>query len=216
LAARSLVNRDCILIWLSSEWDETLLRPNKAADEERSSILRIFADVIQTLSGLELQRRERDADSESKGDETVSARPTWLTDVGMFIKKAAIGAGMSNYRYICSRDSRTDSERLEALSKMLLQTSTVELNTEAFLALTNRLGALKSQSSKTTENLFEASLNLAPTEFDLKYRKEQLQGAVDGLRRQVTRSKGEVGDWARKEVRQAIFERETGSVVVDA
>jgi hypothetical protein len=99
---------------------------------------------------------------------------------------------------------------------MLLQTSTIELNTEAFLALTNRLGVLKSQNSKTTENLFQASLNLAPTEFDLKYRIEKLQGAVDGLRRQVTRSTGEVGAWARKEVRQAIFERETGSVVVDA
>ena len=99
---------------------------------------------------------------------------------------------------------------------MLLQTSTIELNTEAFLALTNRLGVLKSQNSKTNENLFEASLNLAPTEFDLKYRKDKLQGAVDSLRRQVTRSTGEVGAWARKEVRQAIFERETGSVVVDA
>jgi hypothetical protein len=173
--------------------------------------------VIRTLSGLELQRRERDAGgAEGKDDETVSARPTWLTDVGMFIRKAAIGAGMSNQRYICSRDSRTDSDRLEALSKMLLQTSTIELNPEAFLALTDRLGVLKSQSSKTTENLFQASLNLAPTEFDLKYRKDKLQGAVDSLRRQVTRSTGEVGAWARKEVRQAIFERETGSVVVDA
>lgn len=76
-----------------------MLRPNKAADEERSSILRIFADVIQTLSGLELQRRERDAGAEGKDDETVSARPTWLTDVGMFIKKAAIEAGMSSQRY---------------------------------------------------------------------------------------------------------------------
>jgi hypothetical protein len=179
--------------------------------------LRIFADVIQTLSGLELQRRERDAGAaEDKDDETVTARPTWLTDVAMFIKKAAIGAGLSSYRYICSRDSRTDSERLEALSKMLLQTSTIELNTEAFLALTNRLSALKSQNSKTTENLFEASLNLAPTEFDLKYRKDKLQGAVNSLRRQVTRSTGEVGDWVRKEVREAIFEKETGSSVVNA
>ena len=96
MAARSLVNRDCILIWLSSEWDETLLRPHKAADEERSSILRIFGDVIQTLSGLELQRRERDGAAEGKDDEAVIARPTWLTDVGMFIKKAAIQAGMSS------------------------------------------------------------------------------------------------------------------------
>jgi hypothetical protein len=99
---------------------------------------------------------------------------------------------------------------------MLLQTSTIELNTEAFLALTSRLDTLKSRYSKTVENLFQASLNLAPTEFDLQYRKDKLQGAVDGLRRQVTRSIGQVGDWARKEVRQAIFERETGSAVVDA
>jgi hypothetical protein len=168
------------------------------------------------LSGLELQRRERDDAAGGKDVEAVSARPTWLTDVGMFIRKAAVGAGMLNYRYICSRDSRTDSERLEALSKMLLQTSTIELNTEAFLALTNRLSALKSQNSKTTENLFEASLNLAPTEFDLKYRKDKLQGAVNSLRRQVTRSTGEVGDWVRKEVREAIFEKETGSSVVNA
>jgi hypothetical protein len=168
--------------------------------------LRIFADVIQTLSGLELQRRERDDAAEGKDVEAVSARPTWLTDVGMFIRKAAVGAGMLNYRYICSRDSRTDSERLEALSKMLLQTSTIELNTEAFLALTKRLGALKSQSSKTTENLFEASLNLAPTEFDLKYRKDKLQGAVDHLQRRVTRLDGPVGEWTRREVRRAVFE----------
>jgi len=94
---------------------------------------------------------------------------------------------------------------------MLLQTSTIELNTEAFLALTSRLDSLKSKNSKTIENLFEASLNLAPTEFDLKYRKEKLQGAVDSLRRQVTRSNGEIGLWARKEIRQAIFERESGS-----
>jgi len=94
---------------------------------------------------------------------------------------------------------------------MLFQTSTIELNTEAFLALTSRLDSLKSKNSKTIENLFEASLNLAPTEFDLKYRKDKLQGAVDSLRRQVTRSDGEVGLWARKEIRQAIFERESGS-----
>jgi len=99
---------------------------------------------------------------------------------------------------------------------MLLQVSSIELNTEAFLALTSRLGALKSQSPKTIENLFQASLNLAPSEFDLKYRRDRLQGAVDSLRRQVTRSTGEVGDWARKEVRQAIFEKETGSAVVNA
>jgi len=94
---------------------------------------------------------------------------------------------------------------------MLLQTSSIELNTEAFLGLTTRLGALKSQNSKTIENLFEASLNLSPTEFDLQYRKDKIQEAVDSLRRQVTRSNGAVGEWARKEVRQAIFERETGS-----
>ena len=94
---------------------------------------------------------------------------------------------------------------------MLLQVSSIELNTEAFLALTSRLDTLKSKNSKTIENLFEASLNLAPTEFDLKYRKDKLQGAVDSLRRQVTRSNGEVGLWARKEIRQAIFERESGS-----
>jgi hypothetical protein len=99
---------------------------------------------------------------------------------------------------------------------MLLQTSTIELNTEAFLSLTNRLDSLKSQNSKTIENLFQASLNLAPTEFELQYRREQLQGAIDGLRRQVTRSNGEIGNWARKEVRQAIFEREVGNGVTDA
>ena len=93
---------------------------------------------------------------------------------------------------------------------MLLQTSTIDLNTEAFLALTTRLGALKSQNSKTIENLFEASLNLSPTEFDMQYRQDILQEAVGSLRRQVTRSNDAVGEWARKEVRQAIFERETG------
>ena len=94
---------------------------------------------------------------------------------------------------------------------MLFQTSTIELNTEAFLALTSRLDSLKSKNSKTIENLFEASLNLAPTEFHLKHRKDKLQDAVYSLRRQVTRSNGEVGLWARKEIRQAIFERESGS-----
>jgi hypothetical protein len=88
-----LVNRDCILIWLSSEWDETLLRPNKAAEEERASILRIFGDVIETLTTLELQRRERDAVAEKSDDDATVARPTWLTDVASFVKKAAIQAG---------------------------------------------------------------------------------------------------------------------------
>jgi len=99
---------------------------------------------------------------------------------------------------------------------MLIQVSSIELNTEAFLTLTSRLDTLKSKNSKTIENLFEASLNLAPTEFDLKCRKDKLQGAVDSLRRQVTRSTGEVGDWVRQEVRQAIFEKETGSAAVNA
>jgi hypothetical protein len=89
---------------------------------------------------------------------------------------------------------------------MLLQVSSIELNTEAFLALTSRLDTLKSQNSKTTENLFQASLNLAPTEFDLQYRKEELQSAVDHLKRRVTRLDGPVGEWTRREVRQAVFE----------
>ena len=89
---------------------------------------------------------------------------------------------------------------------MLLQVSSIEFNTEAFLALTSRLGALKSQSSKTIENLFQASLNLAPTEFDLKYRKDKLQGAVDHLQRRVTRLDGAIGEWTRREVRRAVFE----------
>lgn len=98
---------------------------------------------------------------------------------------------------------------MEQLSKILLQSSTIELKTDSFLALTKRLDSFKSSSqiTKSIENLFQASLNLAPTEFDLQYRKDQLQGAVDGLRRRVTRLNGQVGEWARKEVREAIFEK---------
>jgi hypothetical protein len=214
LAARSLVNRDCILVWLSSEWDETLQRPNKAAEEERTSILRIFADVIETLCSLEMQRRERDAVAEEGNGDATVARPTWLTDVAVFIKKAAVQAGMSHHvaSFTSSRAKYPDAERLETLSKMLLQTSAIELNTEAFLALVTRLDTFKksSQTTKTVENLFQASLTLAPTTFDLEHRLEALQGAVDGLRRRVTRLDGPIGDWSRKAVRQVIFEtRET-------
>jgi hypothetical protein len=59
--------------------------------------------------------------------------------------------------------------------------------------------------NKTVENIFRASLNLAPTAFELEYHGAELQGAVDGLRRVVMRLGGEVGDWARKEIRQAVF-----------
>lgn len=92
---------------------------------------------------------------------------------------------------------------------MLLQTSPFELNTDAFLALSSRLDSFKSspQLAGTVENLFEASLNLAPTAFDLQYRREALQAAVDGLRRRVTRLEGPIGDWSRKEVKEAIFEQ---------
>jgi hypothetical protein len=89
---------------------------------------------------------------------------------------------------------------------MLLQVSSIELSTEAFLALTSRLDTLRSRNSKTVENLFQVSLNLAPTEFDLRYRKDKLQAAVDHLQRRVTRLDGAVGEWTRREVRRAVFE----------
>lgn len=89
---------------------------------------------------------------------------------------------------------------------MLLNASTIELNTDSFLALTNRLNTLKTSNTKTVENLFQASLSLAPTEFDLEYRRDLLQESVDSLRRQMSRLSGPVGDWARREVLQAVFE----------
>lgn len=202
------MNRDCVLVWLISEWDETLSRPNKAAEEERTSILRIFSDVVDTLSVLEHQRRQNDAAApEDKADLGVVARPTWLTDVAVMIKKAAHQAGKSIRHYALIM-LITDPDRLELLSKMLLKTSAFELKTESLLALTGRLDSYKksSQASATVEHLFNASLNLAPTNFDLQYQAEALQGAIDGLRRRVTRLPGQLGDWSRKQVREAIFE----------
>jgi hypothetical protein len=205
------VNRDCILVWLNGEWDETIHRPNKAADEEQESILRIFGDVVETLSTLELQRRERDSVAngsvpkekengdvmEVDSDEAVVARPTWLADVARFIKKAAPTA---------------DGERLESLSKILFQVSPIELDIDSFLAVTSRIDQLKTSAYNfTVDNVFEASLNLAPTSFDMQYKGEVLQKAVDNLRRRVMRLDGSTGIWSRKEVREYIFRGEVES-----
>jgi hypothetical protein len=115
LASRSLVNRDCILVWLAYEWDDTYRRPNKAAEEEQESILRIYREIVETLSTLELQRRDRDAatKAENGGYETKPklepeaghARPGWLLDVGSFVKNAAPKAGKS-FQFTCHISGR--------------------------------------------------------------------------------------------------------------
>jgi len=191
---------------LNSEWDETIHRPNKAAEEERESILRIFGDVVETLCTLELQRRERDSITNGSapkengdamdvdGDDTIVSRPIWLTDVVRFIKKAAPEA---------------DGERLDSLSKILLQVSPIELDIDSFLAITNRLDSLKSAAfNSTVDNVFNASLNLAPTSFDMQYKGDMLQKAINSLRRRVMRLDGSTGIWARKEVREYTYKGE--------
>jgi hypothetical protein len=193
---------------LNGEWDETIYRPNKAAEEEQESILRIFGDVVETLSTLELQRRERDSVANGSApkekengdvmevdeDDNVVSRPTWLADVARFVRKAAPGA---------------DGERLESLSKILLQVSPIELDVGSFLAVTSRIDQLKNSAfNSTVDNVFEASLNLAPSSFDMQFKGDMLQKAIDSLRRRVMRLEGLTGIWSRKEVRQYIFRGE--------
>ena len=165
--------------------------------------MRIFGDVVETLCTLELQRRERDSIAngsapkengdvmEVDGDDTIITRPTWLADVASFIKKAAPEA---------------DGERLDSLSKILLQVSPIELDIDSFLAITNRLDSLKSAAfNSAVHNVFEASLNLAPTSFDMQYKGDMLQKAIDSMRRRIMRLDGSTGIWARKEVREYTF-----------
>lgn len=128
------------------------------------------------------------------GDDTIVTRPTWLADVARFIKKSAPEA---------------DGERLDSLSKILLQVSPIELDIDSFLAITNRLDSLKSAAfNSTVDNVFEASLNLAPTSFDMQYKGDILQKAIDSLRRRVMRLDGSTGIWSRKEVREYTFKGE--------
>lgn len=90
-------------MWLAYEWDDTYRSPNKAAEEEQESILRIYREIVETLSTLELQRRDRDAASKAENGDTEMkteseaehARPGWLMDVGSFVKNAAPKAGKS-------------------------------------------------------------------------------------------------------------------------
>lgn len=218
LAARSLVNRDCILVWLAVEWDDTYQRPNKAAEEEQGSILRIYKDIIETLSTLEEQRRDRDALTiAEKGDaevESVSkaspARPGWIMDVSSFISKAAATAGES----YCRKPTQEladglDASRLQALSEILLLVSPIDLPIAAFLAVAKRLDGLNpsSQKAEALVTLFQASLSLSPTVLDLELRGDVLQDAVQTLKRAVAKSAGEVGEWVRRETRRCIFDR---------
>lgn len=128
------------------------------------------------------------------GDDTIVTRPIWLADVARFIKKTAPEA---------------DGERLDSLSKILLQVSPIELDIDSFLAITNRLDSLKSAAfNSTVDNVFEAGLNLAPTSFDMQYKGDMMQKAIDSLRRRVMRLDGSTGIWARKEVREYTFRGE--------
>jgi hypothetical protein len=213
-----LVNRDCILVWLAAEWDDTYRHPNKAAEEEQGSILRIYKDIIETLSTLEEQRRNRDALTiAEKGDVAVEsaskaspARPGWIMDVSSFISKAAATAGesLSSNSITQSAANEADASRLQALSEILLLVSPIDLPIAAFLAVAKRLDGLNpsSQKAEALVTLFQASLYLSPTVLDLELRGDVLQDAVQTLKRAVAKSTGEVGEWVRRETRRCIFD----------
>lgn len=100
MAVRSLVTRDCVLVWLETQFQQSFNTPNKAADEERATMLRIYETIVDELVRSE---RERDlnptttekvnAEETSTEKEPMKSLPGWLLDIDIFIQRASFEAG---------------------------------------------------------------------------------------------------------------------------
>lgn len=99
MAVRSLVNRDCVLIWLETQFQQSFNTPNKAADEERDSMLSIYESIVDELVRSEQQRAmtssiiEKADSTETFAEEPVKSLPGWLLDIDIFIQRASFEAG---------------------------------------------------------------------------------------------------------------------------
>jgi hypothetical protein len=216
MAVRSLVTRDCILIWLETQFQQSLQTPNKAADEERASMLQIYETIVAELVRAEEQRGttaraiENGDQEDSAAGQSVRSSPGWILDVDIFVQRASFEAGEyhSNKQYMSNADNYSDSDRLECLSRILKSISSVQLPVEAFLAVFDRLDSVKNENlaARVAENLFEAGLHLSGEAEDFEYRLDNLQTAASVLKRRVASSSSEEGNWVRRATRTQVFE----------
>ena len=217
MVVRSLVNRDCVLVWLETQFQQSFDTPNKAADEERASMLKIYETIIDHLVRLEQQRDLTPNTAEVNGDtgntsmeEPLKSVPSWVLDIDIFVQRASFEAGKQTSISLAAMSTALtvpDPERLESLSRILQSVSSIQLPVEAFLAVFGRSETIKdpAQASRVAENLFESALNLSEDAPDFEFRLNDLQKAVAVLKRRVASSDGLLGEWVRRETRSQVF-----------
>ena len=218
MAVRSLVTRDCVLVWLETQFQQSFNTPNKAADEERATMLRIYETIVCELVRSERQRDltpnttdEANPEDTSAEKEPAKSLPGWILDIDIFIQRASFEAGehLSWRVYLHVTNKMIDPERLECLSRILKSVSTIQVPVEAFLAVYGRLETIKDDNlaAKVAENLFEAALYLSADAADFEFRLDDLQKAVSTLKRRVASSESDQGRWVRRETRNQVFEQ---------
>nr|XP_019048954.1 hypothetical protein I302_02734 [Kwoniella bestiolae CBS 10118]OCF27884.1 hypothetical protein I302_02734 [Kwoniella bestiolae CBS 10118] len=197
-AARSLVLRDGLIVWLSNQWTNVTrrqassnLKGTKAQTwekDEKATILKLVEKVCIGMIPTEIERIKEGKDVGN-----------WIGHVEIF------------YRRIL--DSDVDVERLEILSRILYRLSTIpQINiiSTTLPSLVDQLKKLDESPANPRENvlsyLFHVGLNVSVA--DKKY-KTGVRDAIEDIGWRVERGDAgvELAEWVRKERRLVEWEK---------
>ncbi|WWD16337.1 hypothetical protein CI109_100763 [Kwoniella shandongensis] len=202
-AARSLVLRDGLIIWLAMQWTNisrhhsvSSKRGSKPQVWERDEKATILKLVDQVCAVMVRSEHERVKEGKELGG--------WMKQVEVFVRRVLEG----------DIDATVDAERLEYVAKIVYRLSEIPGNrTTAILLplLVQKLNSIKDDSRKQsiTILLFRAGLNLRPEELRDA---PGLGKCVDEIKWSVERGDGGMAlrEWVRRERRLIQWDEEEG------
>lgn len=209
--ARSLINHSSVIPWLIMQWDMSIARPTRVAEEERKSLLELLENVIvystgsRPLSAQSSGVEHTHTIGEAEADVDLKRSMKWLGEVEVLVKKVA-NCGRTFTQFHCS-DKKRNSDRfsaedsLETLSRIVLRLSDLPSSSGTVAVLVACLAQFipaspSKTTSKTIEHLFRAGLSLSDLSLS-----EEVASALRLLKSRILKVDGDIGDWARRQMR---------------